>query len=234
MPLSIPAPGVDVPALAADRKVEAIAGIVREGVAAPIRCFLVVGCGRGTEAVILSRTLGGSGVGIDLKAEFDPAAARVAELRRGDATCLEFPDEAFDFVYSYHVLEHIPDYLKALAEMRRVLKKGGAYLIGTPNRSRLVGYLGSAGVSWSDKLAWNLADWKARLQGRFRNEFGAHAGFSSAELKSSLVDVFGDAQEITERYYLSVYRSYSRLVTVLAKSGLGRFLFPAVYFMGTK
>lgn len=224
----------DFPAASAGRKTEAIARIVRARNAAPIRLFLVVGCGSGAEAAILSRELEGRAVGIDLKAEFDPAAARAVDLRRGDATCLEFQDEEFDFVYSYHVLEHIPEYMKALAEMHRVLRKGGTYLIGTPNRSRLVGYLGSAGVSLRDKLAWNLADWKARMQGRFRNEFGAHAGFTSNELGGALLKVFGGTEEITARYYLGVYQPCAWLVKLLARSGLGRFLFPAVYFMGTK
>jgi SAM-dependent methyltransferase len=186
------------------------------------------------EAATLARELGTQVVGIDLRGSFEPAAAAVADLRRGDATRLELGDETFDFVYSYHVLEHIPNYRKALSEMRRVLKKGGAWLIGTPNRSRVVGYLGSAGVPLGHKLAWNLADWKARARGRFRNEYGAHAGFSSAELKDALVQVFGDAQEITERYYLGVYRRHARLVVFLSRSGAGQFLFPAVYFMGTK
>lgn len=217
-----------------DRKTEAIVGIARERASSPIRRLLVVGCGSGAEAAILARELGSKVVGIDLHGSFDPAAATAADLRRGDATCLEFADGAFDFVYSYHVLEHIPDYAKALAEMQRVLAKGGGYLIGTPNRRRLVGYLGSSGVSFREKLAWNVADWKARLRGRFRNEFGAHAGFSSTELKQILEKVFGKTEEITLRYYLCVYRNHAGWVRLLGKLGLGRFLFPAVYFMGTR
>jgi SAM-dependent methyltransferase len=217
-----------------DRKTEAVAGIVRERAGLPIRRLLVVGCGSGGEAATLARALGANVVGIDLHAPFDPAAAAAADLRHGDATCLEFSDGDFDFVYSYHALEHISDHMKALAEMHRVLKKGGAYLIGTPNRSRLLGYLGSAGVSWRDKLAWNLTDWKARLRGRFRNEFGAHAGFTSGELGGALAKVFGNAEEISQRYYLEVYRHHAWMVKLLAHSGLGRFLFPAVYFMGAK
>lgn len=217
-----------------DTKTEAIADIVRARANLPIRRILVVGCGSGAEAAILARELGSQVVGIDLHGAFDPAAAAAVDLRQGDATRLEFTDGSFDFVYSYHVLEHIPDYAKALAEMRRVLANGGGYLIGTPNRTRLVGYLGSSGVSLRDKLAWNFADWKARLRGQFRNEFGAHAGFTSAELGGALAKAFGRAEEISSRYYLKVYRRHAWLVKLLVQSRLSRFLFPAVYFMGTK
>jgi len=234
IPLSLAATRNAIPADSAGRKTEAMADIVRGRAGSPIRRLLVVGCGSGVEAAALARALRAQVVGIDLRASFDRAAAGAADLRQGDATRLEFADGDFDFVYSYHVLEHIPQYMRALAEMHRVLNKGGAYLVGTPNRSRLVGYLGSVGVPFRDKLAWNLADWKAKLQGRFRNECGAHAGFTAAELGGALAKVFGSAEEITVRYYVGVYERHARLVKCLARSGLGRWLFPAVYFMGTK
>ena len=217
-----------------DGKSEALAALIRDRVGAPIQRLLVVGCGSGAEAAILAKELRVEVIGVDLDDSFDPAAAALVELRKGDATQLEFANESFDFVFSYHALEHIQDYGKALGEMKRVLLKGGGYCVGTPNRLRLVGYLGSRGVTWRDKIAWNIADWKARLRGRFRNEYGAHAGFSSAELKASLLHVFGRADEITLPYYLRVYRGCAGVVKLLGKSGLGRFLFPSVYFMGTK
>ena len=217
-----------------DGKTEVLAGIIREWTGVPIRRLLVVGCGSGVETAILAGELGAEAVGVDLDDSFDAAAAAAVELRRGDATCLEFADGTFDFVFSYHVLEHIPAYGKALAEMARVLSKGGAYCVGTPNRLRLVGYLGGKGATWRDKVAWNLADWNARLHGRFRNEYGAHAGFSDKELKAALEQVFDRADEITLRYYLRLYRNWAGLVSLLEKSGVGGLLFPSVYFMGTK
>jgi ubiquinone/menaquinone biosynthesis C-methylase UbiE len=217
-----------------DRKTEVLAGIIRERVGRPILRLLVVGCGSGREAAVLAGALKAEVVGIDLGAVFDPAATAVVDLRRGDATRLEFADRSFDFVYSFHVLEHIPDCTRALAEMRRVLSEDGAYCIGTPNRLRWIGYLGSQDATLREMIAWNFADWKARASGRFRNEFGAHAGFSAAELKEMLERVFSEAADITRSYYLGVYREHAGLVKLLGSSGLDRLLFPAVYFMGRR
>lgn len=45
---------------------------------------------------------------------------------------LPFDDDSVDLIFSYHALEHIPDYLSAMAEMHRVLKHGGYLLLGLP------------------------------------------------------------------------------------------------------
>lgn len=217
-----------------DGKTEVLASIIRERVSAPIRRLLVVGCGSGVEAAILAQELGAEVVGVDLDAAFDPAAAVNVQLRQGDATRLDFADGTFDFVFSYHALEHIPAYEKALAEMRRVVSHGGAYCIGTPNSLRLVGYLGSKDATWRQKIMWNLVDWKARLLGRFKNEYGEHAGFSSRELQAALEQVFQSAEEITVPYYQRVYHGHAGWVSLLAKSHLGWLLFPSVYFIGQK
>lgn len=217
-----------------DCKTEALAAIIRRYAGTSIRKVLVVGCGSGREAAVLAQELGAEVFGIDIGASFDSAAATVAQLRRGDATRLEFDDGTFDLVYSFHVLEHIPDSATALAEMHRVLAAGGWYCIGTPNRLRLLGYMGSIGTPWRDKLIWNLADWMARLRGRFRNEFGAHAGFSSDELAAALRKVFRGNAQITADYYRGVYRRHATLLSLLDKLRLGRFIFPAVYFIGRK
>ena len=217
-----------------DGKTEVLAAIIRERVARPIRRVLVVGCGSGAEAAVLAAELQAEVIGVDIEAAFDSAAAAIADLRQGDATRLEFADRSFDFVYSYHALEHIPNCNQALLEMQRVLTEGGAYCIGTPNRLRVIGYLGSKDATYAQMLAWNVADWKAQLRGRFRNEYGAHAGFSSPELRQMLERVFGETTEITLQYYLGVYRNHATWVNRLAKWSLGRFLFPALYFLGKR
>jgi len=57
------------------------------------------------------------------------------EKVRGDATELPFSDESFDAVVAFQVIEHVPrpDAVRALAEMRRVLRPGGNGFVTTPN-----------------------------------------------------------------------------------------------------
>jgi SAM-dependent methyltransferase len=210
-----------------------VADVIRRRHRAHIDNLLVVGCGSGREAQALAQALRCNVVGIDLHARFDPAAAATVRLERADATALPFDSAAFDFVYSYHVLEHIQNYRAALAEMHRVLAPGGGLWIGTPNRARLVGYIGSE-ASLKQALKWNAADWGARLRGRFRNEFGAHAGFTLEELGSELRAVFPHIEDATLDYYLAIYRDRARTIRLLHTSGLGRFAFPSVYFTGGK
>ena len=45
---------------------------------------------------------------------------------------LPFEDDSVNFIFSYHTLEHVPDYLFALSEIYRVLKHGGRFLVGLP------------------------------------------------------------------------------------------------------
>ncbi len=49
-----------------------------------------------------------------------------------DLQQLPFADKTYDFVYASHVLEHIPDDEKALAEIRRILKPNGIAILPVP------------------------------------------------------------------------------------------------------
>ena len=49
-----------------------------------------------------------------------------------DITRLTFPDENFDTILCFDVLEHIPDYRKALAEFHRVLDRNGRLILTVP------------------------------------------------------------------------------------------------------
>jgi len=214
-----------------DGKTDRICGLIT-AIHPNIKKLLVVGCGYGTEAAILAEKLGAEVIGIDTQDNFDPDAKRVADLRIGNALALDFPDESFDFVYSYHTLEHIEQPAVAIREMARVLKPDGGYWIGTPNRSRLFGYINSHGVTFSEKVRWNMNDWRARLTGRFRNELGAHAGFTLTELRDMLAASLPPPKNETSAYYRAMYPARPKALSVLNATGLYRIAYPCVYFSG--
>lgn len=57
-----------------------------------------------------------------------PHAAVPVELEEVSADALPFPDDSFDTVVSTLVLCSVPDPVRALAEVRRVLRPGGTFL----------------------------------------------------------------------------------------------------------
>ncbi len=196
-----------------------------------IEKILVVGCGRGYEAIKLQELFGAKIHGVDVEQEFDVRAEQYAQLSNYDGETLPFTDNHFDIVYSFHVLEHVEDVDKMLFEMKRVINQGGWVYIGVPNRSRLFGYFGMKDKSFSQKLKQNLHDWQARIQGRFENRYGAHAGFSASELGKLLSNHFTHVENVTGLYYLNK-RSYFKLLLHLP--GFSKFILPSVYFLASK
>jgi SAM-dependent methyltransferase len=94
------------------------------------------GCGLGWPLKVLSETQEGVLVGADRD------LARLARARRevggarlvaADVAHLPFADEAFDKILLSEVLEHLPDDLGALREVRRVLRRGGVLAVTVPN-----------------------------------------------------------------------------------------------------
>lgn len=63
-------------------------------------------------------------------------------FRVGSALSLPFPDQSFETVVSWDVIEHLPknSERKMLKEVSRVLKKGGVFYLSTPNKT-IVGCL---------------------------------------------------------------------------------------------
>lgn len=95
---------------------------------------LDVGCGPGTITVGLAeRVAPGMVTAIDSA----PVAVQVTEQLAGDRQLsnvqvaladvqdLQFEDQSFDVVHAHQVLQHVPDPVRALQELRRVCKPGG-------------------------------------------------------------------------------------------------------------
>ncbi|MGH9437774.1 MAG: class I SAM-dependent methyltransferase, partial [Terriglobia bacterium] len=120
---------------------------------------VVIGCGNGDEVAYIGSALGARVFGIDVENRFSLRSRRRVVL--GDALRLPFRSGVFDFAVALHSLEHVGDPAQAVAEASRVLLPGGWFYAGVPNRTRLVGYLGSFDASTWQKIAWNAEDWLA-------------------------------------------------------------------------
>lgn len=59
----------------------------------------------------------------------------------GDAMEIPFEDDVFDVVYCVATLHHIPNVTCALAEFRRVLKKGGGLYLEEPLDNQLISFV---------------------------------------------------------------------------------------------
>jgi SAM-dependent methyltransferase len=88
---------------------------------APRKRVLELGCGR-------NKTPGA--IGVDLNPEAT-AADVLADLNRP----LPFAENSFDEVRAVHVVEHLDDVVRAVAEMHRVTRAGGHLYLATPHYS---------------------------------------------------------------------------------------------------
>jgi SAM-dependent methyltransferase len=198
---------------------------------------LVVGCGNGEEVVYMRQAFRSRRVvGIDIGSTFSSEARRERCLVQADAKSLPFQSGAFDFAAAFHSLEHVGDPRLALSEVSRVLRPGAWFYVGVPNKSRFVGYLGSPEVTTWQKIVWNLADWKARLRGRFENALGAHAGFGRTELVNLLEERFESIEVLTEAFIRFKYhdRLPRSLLKMLLAPRIINFSAPAHYVICRK
>ncbi len=157
--------------------------------------LLDVGCGPGTITCDLAAHVApGRVVGIDAAADVVEVARAAAgttgvsvEFAMGDTYALDYPDEAFDVVHAHQVLQHLTDPVRALGEMRRVLRPGGILAIRDSDYS---------GMAWAPREP--LMDrWMAVYQeitdrngaeadaGRFLLGWAHAAGFADATATSS-------------------------------------------------
>jgi len=98
--------------------------------------ILEIGCGAGTMTSYLS-SFGHDVIGTDVSKELLNYAKKTHQkctFKFMSGNKIDFPDNSFDRVVSFDVLEHIPDTNMHLSEVYRILKPGGYYLFQTPNK----------------------------------------------------------------------------------------------------
>lgn len=97
---------------------------------------LEIGTGTGYFSEILCRHCSYTGLEIDA-ASCDQARQRVngrGQVVEGDAQSQPFPANSYSRIIALEVLEHVPNYRKAVAEIHRCLKRDGTVIISVPYR----------------------------------------------------------------------------------------------------
>ncbi len=102
---------------------------------------------------------------------------RAADVGIADATALPYPDGAFDLAFANHMLYHVPEPARAVAELRRVLRPGGRLVAATNGDGHLaqvVALLHELATAWPDlrvdtpeRLSFRLENGAEVLRGAF-------------------------------------------------------------------
>lgn len=181
------------------RRIEVVVGLL-EGMSG---CdFLDVGCGPGDGTLLLERHCKSSGrvIGVDLGREcvalgrqMASANGMTAHFLQAEAGALPFPSQSFDAVISWELIEHLPHYRTFLAEVHRVLRRGGHLVISTPTRAGFHSWLKRAWVRLR-RLDRQFARYRrpGDLYERFlgRRELGSALAESGFEIISHSVKIF--------------------------------------------
>jgi SAM-dependent methyltransferase len=166
------------------------------------------GCGAGSMTLELAaRVAPGEVVGLDVESRVleQAQASAVAQgvdnvrLERGDAYAVPYSDGKFDVVFSNSLITHLTDPMRALREMRRVLKPSGfAAVIDNDPGTYVVCPSGSAMERFWD-LFTNRQRYIGGLQLLPRHLRGAllEAGFAAAEAHPGS-EAFGAPAQVAE------------------------------------
>lgn len=110
-------------------RVPALPKLVRKGK------ILDIGCGSG-DTLVLLQSVGWECYGLDIDT-YAIGAAHARGIKNASLGSYEkmkkFPDNFFDVIRLYHVIEHLPDPSDCLKLARKKLKPGGEIILGTPN-----------------------------------------------------------------------------------------------------
>ncbi len=96
--------------------------------------FLDVGCSSGS-VLAVAKQCGFSIHGVEPAAKAAETAGKIqgAEVFNGFLHEAQYPDNHFDIITLFEVIEHLTDPISLIKEIGRILKPGGVLLIGTGN-----------------------------------------------------------------------------------------------------
>ncbi|GAA0714041.1 class I SAM-dependent methyltransferase [Dokdonella soli] len=189
---------------------------------------LNVGCSTGIIDAELAPYVGSlTGIDIDTKAVQFAQRNHVASnlvFKVGDAMNIDAPDASFDIVLCAQVYEHVPDPMRLMSEIERVLKPGGACYFAATNRLNPIEQhyklplLSMIPVSWAHRYL--------RMLGRGDYYYERHMTFLQLR---RLVARF-EIEDITSRVLDEPARYEAEYLFSVRKLALARFIQRTAYW----
>jgi ubiquinone/menaquinone biosynthesis C-methylase UbiE len=136
---------------------------------------------------------------------------RAFQFKEIDAQSIPFEDETFDAVIANHMLYHVPDKPRAIAEIKRVLKPGGRLIATTVGENHM-----------KEMLKWYRQVHVSKIWESFANPFSLENGLD--QLRPFFLDValtrYEDNLEITEIEPIMAYICSGMRVSELSEEEL--------------
>ena len=191
--------------------------------------LLDCGCGMGALTTSLAEWLApGEVTGIDREAsQVEAARAWAAEkgsqnvrFETGNIYEIAYPDGSFDAVFAFTVLEHVREPLRALREMRRVLKPGGVAGIYDPDYGTLLQTPSTPGLEEMNRLMRRFSEENASpYYARDQRQYLLEAGFVRTQGFAFVVGG-GNPQMIGGSYHLVLKPTIESLRLWILERGL--------------
>lgn len=114
---------------------------------------------------------------------------RVFQFKEIDAQSIPFEDNTLDAVIANHMLYHVPDRPKAIAELKRVLKPGGRLIATTVGENHM-----------REMMGWYAQVHVSNIWQSFANPFTLENGFEQLEsyFPNVVLSRYEDHLEVTE------------------------------------
>jgi 2-polyprenyl-3-methyl-5-hydroxy-6-metoxy-1,4-benzoquinol methylase len=155
------------------------------------RDVLEIGCGMGLHTELMTRA-GARVRSVDISDTSVEATRRrlelkglAADVRQGDARALPFPDQSFDFVWSWGVIHHSAQTATIIRDIARVLRPGGETRI-------MVYHLDGMSAYVSIMRDYALGFWRGRTidDGLWKRSDGFMARHYSKDMLSDIMGLF--------------------------------------------
>jgi 2-polyprenyl-3-methyl-5-hydroxy-6-metoxy-1,4-benzoquinol methylase len=111
--------------------------LISENLTIPKGKFLDMGCGEGF-MLKEAEANGFEPYGLDIAKNLIPELSGKYNFSNGNIIDAKYPDNFFSVIYMDSVLEHVPNPVETIAELKRILQPGGILLVIVPNEDSVM------------------------------------------------------------------------------------------------